>query len=57
MVDFGKSDKMIKISGKADKTNNDKIQYFVLFSRMNEILNLCFDLSAFPLIFIISLHG
>ena len=52
MVDFGKSDKMIKISGKVDKPNTDN-----RFSKEQNIKIaesvVSVGLSTFPLIFII----
>ena len=48
MVDFGKSDKIMKISGKVWFSSN--ISFFI-----QEIRYKCLDVSTFPLIFITSI--
>ena len=62
IVDFGKSDKMISISGKVDKSNTDdrfsRFRFFihsdeVLFPIKKEILIICYQCLVYPLIFII----
>ena len=51
MIDFGKSEQMIKISGKVDKSNTyDGFSCNITFFIQRKLV--VFDLPTFPLIFI-----